>query len=295
MVDDLPPSSRYSMKHSLIFFLTTIALSNAESILWKATGSITSTSGAFIDDSLPNAADVTIRMTYDDLAVQDTITETFGRVDSDYRDGIELKIEITIGDLVWEGFVQTGTEGTPYTFFTKIKDPFPTPESIDAAVSESDGGSFATFPFGLAGGSNSIALKFTGTNSQFLDGGISAGDINTEHLASASGTIKTGGDGNELKFSINPATVEVLKESDEVLPPTAPRVEISSAGDNVTLSWESEFRFRYRVESTSDLSTAEWDEVETRNGTGTPISRTYPVVDDLRFYRVVTIEREPVE
>lgn len=282
------------MKSSLVILLSLAPLSQAESILWKATGSITSTSGAFVDDALPNDTKVAIRMTYDDRAVQDVITETFGRVDSDYRTGIDLKIVVTIGNFAWEGFVQTGAEPIPYTFFTKLKDPFPTPESIDAVISEPDNGSFNTFPFGLEGGQNSMALNFTGTNSQFLEGGISVGDITLDHLASASGTIKTGPSGNELKFSIAPDSLEILKESDEIVPPTAPIVDISTTTDNVTLSWQSEFRFRYRIESTTDLSADDWNEVETRNGTGTPISRSYPISNTLLFYRVVAIEREPV-
>lgn len=283
-----------SQLQNLVFFsLLTTAL-QADTVLWKADGTLSSGTGVFLRNDLSPDDPVTIRMTYDDGATQDITTNTFGRIDSDYWQNIDLKITISTGDYTWEGTVETANMGIPYTFFTRVKDPFPTPESLEVKLSSVDQGEFSSFPFRLADSTSSFFLDLRGANSSLLDSGIRTDDIHPEHLTSATGKISTGV-GNDLSFSINPDSLEVINESEEIIPPVEPKPSIAVTPENVSLTWPSDFRYLYRVESTTDLSSDLWTSLETRNGTGATISRSYPLSDSTLYYRVVAIERPPAD
>ena len=279
-----------SKLQTLVFLVILTSPLHAETVLWKATGSLTSGTGVFLRNDLSSDDPVTIRMTYDDGATQDITTNTFGRVDSDYWENIDLQITISTGTYTWEGTVGTADMDSPYTFFTQVKDPFPTAESLQAKLSTTDQGEFSSFPFRLAESTSSFFLDFRGTNSSLLGSGIRADDIHPEHLATAIGKISTGV-GNDLSFSIEPSSLEILFEKDDVILPPAPEPSIAATSGSATLTWQSDFRFRYRVESTANLSAVSWTILETRNGTGTDISRTYPATNSPLFYRVVSFPR----
>ena len=277
----------------LITALFLTATAQSEVVLWKATGALTTGTGVFQRQDLSPDDPVTLRITYDDQATQQVLATVFGRVESAYRTEVSLKVIITAGTYTWEGFVDSATTTDPTTFHT-FTFSYASPEKVKFTVSSTDNATFPTFPYRLAESTSSIFLDFQGTNNTFLDSGISELDIHSEALSSATGKISTGV-GNDLSFTIDPASLEVLKEANEVVPPSAPEPSIEAASDSISLSWQSDFRFRYRVESTNDLSAATWDAVETRNGTDAVITRSYPVADPSLFYRIVALERPPLE
>ena len=280
-----------SKLQTLVSFLLFPLSALAETVLWKATGTLTDGTGVFFRDDLPPDAPVSLRITYRDDAILDPVAVTFGRNDSDYFQDIHLEIEIEIGDYTWKGLVETADKGFPYTFFPKLNDPSPTPEDLEMRLDSEDQANFSSFPFRLGDSSASIFLDFLGTNSSFLGSGISPNAIDTALLSTATGTISTGV-GNDLTFSIDPSSLEILFESDEPVAPIAPVVSASVTSDTVTLSWQSDFRFRYRVESTSDLSSETWDEIEIRNGTDLVITRDYVRAEHPNYFRVEPIERD---
>ena len=276
---------------ALILSLTTAA--QAEIVLWTTTGALTSGTGVFERADLPPGDPVTIRVTYDDQATQQIRGEALGQIQSDYRTDINLRITITSGENTWEGFVESGDSTGPTTFFTVIA-PFQTSERADFTIDSIDNGSFPSFPFRLGQSAASIFLDFNGANNAFLGSGISATDIHPEELSSATGTISNGV-GNRLSFTIDPTSLEVILEADEIVPPIAPVLSLATTPTTALLSWQSDFRFRYQVESTADLSAPVWDIVETRFGTDAIITRIYPRPSRTLFYRVVALERPPLE
>lgn len=268
----------------------------AETVLWKANGSLTTGTGLFQRQDLSPDDPVVIRMTYRDDAIQEVTSGLSfgGRIDSDYWQNIDLKITISVGSYTWEGAVVTANRGSPFTFFTRDKVETATPESVEVKISTTDQGSFSSFPFRLGQSSASFFLNFLGANSALLGSGISADQIHPEHLSTANGRISTGL-GNDLSFTIDPTSLEVLFEADEVTPPIAPPASIFTTSETVILSWQSDSRFRYRVESTPDLFSDLWTEIETRFGTDTTITRTYPRPSSTLFYRIISLERTPPE
>ena len=266
---------------------------HAETVLWKSSGNLTTGTGVFFREDLSPNDPVAIRITYDDQAIQQLRAEALGQVESDYRTNIDLEATITIGSYTWKGIVESATTATPTTFITITK-LFPGAEIVTLTISSVDNGTFSDFPFRLGESTSAITLDFRGANNSFLDSGISADDIHPEELSSATGKITTGV-GNDLSFTIDPTSLEVLFEADETIPPVAPVLSASSTTDNFILKWQSDFRFQYRVEATSDLASETWEVVETRFGTDAVITRTYPLDSAPLFYRVVALERPPLE
>lgn len=261
----------------------------AETVLWKATGNLTTGTGVFLRQDLSPDDPVTIRITYDDQAIPQLRGSALGQLDSDYRTSINLRVILTSGSYTWEGFVESAATTIPTTFLT-ITNTFQSLERVQLDISSADNGTFPNFPFRLGESDSSLFLNFRANSRDFLGSGISAGDIHPAELSSATGKISTGV-GNNLTFTIEPTSLEVLFEADETITPIAPVLTTSTNSENFILTWQSDFRFRYRVESTSDLSSDTWDEVETRFGTDAIITRIYPLTSSALFYRVVALER----
>ena len=272
-------------------FLSLSLTASGEIVVWKASGILEERIGIFLQEDLPTDASVTIRVTYDDTAApQNLVNLPFpGRFEDDFRTDINLKVTLTIGSFEWEGLVESATTDTPTTFQTFTFN-YPGAERIELTIDTADNGSFSKFPFRISAEPASFALSLRGTNNNFLDSGISPSAINLSALSTAAGMISNG-IGNELSFTLEPSSFEVFFEKDETLPPIAPMVSGSVSSDSISLTWLSDIRFRYRIEGTSDLSSDQWTEMETRNGTSTPITRSYPFATTFRFYRVVAIER----
>ena len=277
---------------ALAFFGLLSLSARAETVLWKATGTITEGTGVFFRNDLPPDAPLTIRVTYDDQAIpQNRVNLVFpGRFEDDYRTGIDLRVIVTAGSYLWEGFVNSAAATGPTTFHTFTYS-YPSAEAIKLTIDSSDGGTFPSFPFRLGDGFASLKFDLGGSDNTFLDSGIAPLAINLSALSTGTGIISTGV-GNDLDFSIDPTSVEILFEADEVIPPTAPIVSASHTSESISLTWQSDFRYRYRVETTDDLSSQAWTEIETRNGTDTIITRDYERADFPNYFRIVVIERQ---
>lgn len=255
--------------------------------------------GVFLESGIENGTGVTIRMTYDDETLP-TVNQLIppgligpgSQTKSAYQEDLNLSITVSIGDLTWTANIEDGNNADPFTFYVK-EATLAVSEEVRANVSSEDGGLFTSFPFREDGGPAQISLEFNSSTNAFIDSGISASSFAPEFLTSCSGSIKTGRSGNQLAFNLNPATIEIKKLADEVTPPVAPLLNASTDSGNLVLTWQSDFTLRYRIEATSDLASPTWHEVETRFGTGAIITRTYPLTNAPRFYRVVASERPP--
>ncbi|MDB4438347.1 hypothetical protein N9195_02020 [bacterium] len=275
---------------ALVLGIATLAATQAETVLWKATGTVDNLGGSFQGQDLSSGDPLELRMTYSDDAEPDLIAEIFGRVESDYRQNINLSLTVTSGNRTWQGAVTSADRGSPRTFFTKITNPFATAEFVEITATTLDQATFSSFPFRQDDEAAEISLSFLGANNEFLQGGISVLGFSISNLASATGTLSTG-TGNELAFTLDPASLEILFENDEVIIPPVVSISTTVTPDSIALTWLTDIRFSYRVESTSDLEAETWSVVETRNGTDTPVTRFYPLDKETFFYRVVTVTR----
>lgn len=282
---------------ALLILLISPAL--AETVLWKATGTLDSGTGVFLRQDLSPGDPVTIRMTYSDQAerreksaIPPGLLGPGRQSTSAFRTGLNLSVTVNVGNYSWEANVENGTESATFSFFVK-EGTLPLPEEVKANIAAGDGGEFPSFPFALNQSANQLSLAFISSNNTFIDSGITATSFSPEFLTSGSGEISTGV-GNKLAFTLEPSSLKVLFEEDETITPVAPVLTTSTDSENFILTWQSDFDFRYRVESSFDLSSDTWDEVETRFGTDAIITRTYPLTSSVLFYRVVALERPPI-
>jgi len=88
------------------------------------------------------------------------------------------------------------------------------------------------------------------------------------------------------------SSLNIIFEADEVVAPIAPVLSLATTSTSAFLSWQSDFRFRYQVESTPSLASPVWTPIETRFGTDATITRSYPLTADTLFYRVIALPRE---
>lgn len=276
-------------KFQALAFLISASLAQGETVLWTATGALTGTTGVFLRDDLPSDTPVTIRITYDDQAIPQNRSSfpSLGASENDYRTNLNLSIVITAGSYQWEGFVGSGSTSTPTTFNVRTSN-F-SAETIEINIDSDDSGEFTQFPFRLAESDASIELDLRGANSNFLGFGISPSAIDPTILQTASLQISTG-IGNALNASLDPSSFTILFESEEPVEPITPIPSIIINSENLSLFWHSDIRFRYQVEATSDLAATDWTVLETRDGTDTPITRTYPLSNGFQFYRVRAIQ-----
>lgn len=275
---------------SAIGLVTSCLSLEAETVLWKANGAITSATGTFQHAAIESGKKVEIRITYNDQSTPDIFTNILGRIETEYLTEVGLTFEIKVGTRIWKALVNSAESDTPRTFVTRASS-FPGAERVEMLISSEDNGTFFSFPLRTSERNTLIDLNFSSATNSFLTSGISAASIQPSKITHALGIIQTGSTDHQLTFSITPSTIEVLNEADESVRPTAPKISSEINGDSISLSWLSDRRFRYRIEGTSDLSANQWATVETRNGTSTHISRSYPLANRLQFYRVVAIER----
>lgn len=239
---------------------------------------------------------VEIRMTYSDEAtfnndMIDIPRSNFASVDTDHRIDLNLELTVTIGGRTWKGITSTGIPGSPYTFLVRTQN-FTGAEFVKPIVNSQEGGTFSEFSLDAGEGDDQISLTFNGSAITFVGAGIRAADFSVDDLGSAEGFIQSDSSSNQLAFSIDPTTVQILNESDEIVPPVAPTVTASIVQGRAALSWQSDLRFRYRVESSPLLNMTTWNVIETKNGTGAIISVDYEKpADTTFFYRVVAVPR----
>lgn len=276
----------------IAFFASPFGFS--ETVLWTGTGNVGTVTGSLNESGIVTGDPVSFRMTYNDQAIPEiTRAVNFGSAlvaDSYFPNDLDLRVTITIGSLIWEATVEGDNGMTPYTLFVTEASLLP-PERVTATLGSSDETNFVSFPFQASGGPSEIRLEFTSASDQFISSGISSLALNPLAITSASGRILTGSPANQLSFTIDPSSVEIIDEEDVVIAPEAPLVSIATDETEVTLSWFGDIRFRYRVEFSEDLSNDSWTTVETRNGTQTNISRSYPLSAGAGFYRIVAIDR----
>jgi len=72
-------------------------------------------------------------------------------------------------------------------------------------------------------------------------------------------------------------------------PPVTPATLTIQAGENgVTVSFDTVAGQQYTLQKSTHIQPASWQNVETMEGTGAPVSRTYPAGGETTFFRVLT-------
>ena len=242
----------------LPLFIATAPLLKASTVVWTATGTVSSASGVYAADGITADTPVSVEMKYDDQAGRDVPRDLSGLgipiKDLDYRNAIKLSISITIGDVLWHGQVETGSSGSPYTLFLKLNGTDGGSESLTATVQETDGATFDLFPLESGPENKLIQLLFSSSDNDFLTDEISASAIQDELITAASGSFQSG-PSNKVLFSLDPTSVSVFNES---LIPTTPVIRLLKTNDNLALSWESELGVHYKLQSSLTLEEDSW-------------------------------------
>ena len=248
---------------TVAFLLLSATQLSAESVLWTANGTLGSGSGVLSRTDLPPGSPLELRLTYNDQAIPQFRSGFIDQSIIDYRTEIELRIVITSGIYTWEGFVDSAEFTGPTTFLTTVSPPSERPflDRLEVNLDSTDNGTFPSFPFRLGNSDAAFQLDLLGQSQSFLGSGISPNDYDLTQIATFTGAIVTGA-GNTLPFTIDPSSMVVIFEADEVIAPIAPILTLTTTADSATLSWLSDFRFRYQIESTTDLSSNSWASVE---------------------------------
>jgi len=269
------------IKKSLFFIALTLAASKAETALWTAQGTVTTATGEFEGTPLEQA--VQIRMTYNDEAVAETPhRNVLGSVDIEYRQEIDLNVEIIIGEQSWIGEVNTAPSALPRTLVTEEKGFGTAPEFIEVILDTSDAATIT--PSDSASDATELLLEFIGSQ-EFIAGGIKSTQLNAEEITSASGSITGTSSADQLTFTLDPTTVEIIT----LLPiPVTPPITVNTEANNFAISWPSSLEFSYRIEQTTTLEDDNWIPVITLNGTGDTLSRTFSLTTPPTYFRIVT-------
>lgn len=269
------------IKKSLLLVALTLASSKAETVLWTAQGTVTTATGEFEGPSIEQA--VQIRMTYNDESIaENPHRNVLGSIDREYRQEIDLNIEITIGEQSWIGEVNTAPSALPRTLVTEERSFGTTSESIEVILDTSDGATITASD--SANEATELQLEFIGSQ-QFLTIGIQSDQLNAEEITSASGSITGTTSSDQLSFTLDPTTVEIIT----LLPtPVTPLISAATENNNFIISWLSSQEFSYRIEQTTELEDNDWIPVITINGTGDSISRTFPLTTPPTYFRIVT-------
>ena len=92
---------------------------NAETVLWKARGAITSATGTFQDAAIESGSEVEIRITYNDQSTHDIFTNILGRIETEYLNEIDLTFEIKVATRMWKALVNPAESVTSRSFVTR--------------------------------------------------------------------------------------------------------------------------------------------------------------------------------
>lgn len=258
-----------------------LATSKAETALWTAQGTVTTATGEFEGTPLEQA--VQIRMTYNDEAVAEAPhRNVLGSVDIEYRQEIDLNVEIIIGEQSWIGEVNTAPSALPRTLVTEEKGFGTAPEFIEVILDTSDAATIT--PSDSASDATELLLEFIGSQ-EFIAGGIKSTQLNAEEITSASGSITGTSSADQLTFTIDPTTIEIVTF---VLTPVTPVITTTIENNRLNISWLSSVEFSYRIEQITELEENNWVPIISIDGTDDTLSRTFPLTTPPTYFRIVT-------
>lgn len=152
------------MRH-IVTSLCLAAVCHGEEIRWTALGSVESLIGSGFSGSGVTVGDeVSVVMSYDSGATLRGISflpingAFAGR--GHFHGGIDLKIEIRIGDDRWEGLLPTVEyNGGAPTIETLCWDEGGSPDTLTVKLRETEGGTFPAFPFICSDGDRELAIE----------------------------------------------------------------------------------------------------------------------------------------
>ncbi len=262
----------------------------AETVLITGSGTITSSNGVFQDNQIPIDNPISFRITYDDQATAGFSAAPLGIQITNYSQNINLNVSITSGPLTWTGSVDSAPITAPFTVASATSTTVPSNEVLSIRLGSDELATFPTFPFRSTGDPATLTLSLSGPAPSFLGSGISVDAVDLALVTTITGSIATS-TGNDLQFQITPSSANILFEADEnsALAAVVPFIETTS--DLASLTWESDASVDYLIESTTDLSVSTWTPVLTVQGTGSSLSRSFPLSEERNFFRIVTQAR----
>ena len=119
--------------------------------------------------------------------------------------------------------------------------------------------------------------------------------ITGDHFNSVSNYVSTGqitaNGGPNVFWSFDPGANKTTISATLLPPPQQRITAVSVSGGNVTITYQTTHQHTYYIESTPSLSPTSWTPVagSTNAATGTPVTFTFPVSGDNRFYRTVAM------
>lgn len=281
---------------------TSTALSDR--VHWTAKATVTEVTGAGLQALVAADELVEVEFSYDDMGVGVARSgfvpfyQTF-----DFRENIELEMEVTIGGQSWSGSVSSGVSGTPLTFeITDVEQLFGTFERVSPALSSRFGEVFSSFPGASATAANEVQLIFEDGVSSF-DAVFGLAFLPVESppaLASissvlfspcdftfGSGEIRAGTE--KVAFVIDLATL-TIGDGAPGPAPTAIDVSIAWVAGQVVLSWGAAVDKCYRIQRSSDLQF--WSNlIGIVAGSESEMYSFSPVgAPDAQYYRVIQVD-----
>ena len=241
----------------LAVLIVPISLAEAATVRWTATGTVTSARGtnlgplASVDDA------VQIEFSYEDGAPEVAITDIpqLGWTEKEYREGVDLRIRITIGANTWEGTIDTGSETAPRTLEVRNTSIGPTDSaSTDRFIARTafaDGATFPSFPGVAPGNSTKLELEFE-DGSETAEGADYLGSAllpcvsqSITRITEATGVVWNGAL-DAIRFSIDPASIRTELVGVNVLPIT--KISVDLAAEEVTITWPTQPGFFYIIQ-----------------------------------------------
>lgn len=232
---------------SVLGFLPTYA---AE-VEWNATGGIDVVRGESFLSMVASGDPVTVEFSYNNGSEGEIFRQIFDLNDQlfwqqeEYYQSINLDIVITIGDHTWQGTLESGTSGPPYSI--EIQDVKVAGDTLDRfrlTVAEDDGGSFPLFPGGLAPTDNPrIQIEFSDSSvggdavPSYLDSTeLTCVSQSFTRITAARGFISSGS-GDIISFTVAPETIRTRMPNLEFV--ELREVSYDPEFDEIILKWGS--------------------------------------------------------
>ena len=264
----------------------------AERVYWNATGKVSEVVGAgFAGLGVAVDDEVELEFSYDDGA-GGTGVEGFPNFHEgiDYRENIDLEVDVVIGGQAWSGSIASSTGGLPRTFEVTdvINSLLGGIEKVAPNASSKHGAAFSSFPGASGSGVNELSAKFVDAVSPFhflFTTDIPTGAFVTLcEITSASGQIKAGAE--QINYVIDLSSIRV----GDGTPPVASEpftVEIARVGLEIELSWEATSEKCYRIQRSSDLKV--WTEIAAIYAFSSFQSYLFAPIGDpsAEYYRIV--------
>lgn len=225
--------------------------SHAAEVEWHAMGSIDVVRGEGFISMVASGAPVTVELSYNNRSEGEIFRQIFDLNDQlfwqqeEYYQSIDLNIVITIGNYTWQGTLESGSSGPPYSIEVQdVKVAGDTADRFRLTVAEDDGGSFPLFPGELASTDNPrIQIEFSNSSvgvdiaPSYLDSTeLACVSQSFPRITAARGFISSGS-GDIINFTLAPESIRTRMPNLEFV--ELKEVSYDPEFDEIVLKWGS--------------------------------------------------------